>query len=543
MKTHRPPGIERILLVQLLRPGLLLFVIGWLASIARASQPAEVEIRYPMDGAVFDQQPSLSINATANDPNPGGGILRVRFLVDGEVLIARETDGVYRANWTNVVQGRYTIAAEAQDLSGAISVSAPITVRVLGPSDPPAVSAIGFVQNTHEGMTSDPAVLAVLRNGSRAQALEVQYSVSGTATPGADYVPLSGVVTIPAGENVAYIPVTPLGDRLEEDAETVQITLRESDHGSFTLGAPYSASVWIEDTLVPAPSLTLHRYPPSPVVIAGTNVLLRAVATGVDLDPVQRVEFYANHRLLGTASDPQGKNGYELVWQSVPAGRFSVRAVALLSSGSTNVAYLPELIVRPAPSDSVMTITAVAPEASRAAFQNGGQFRIQRTGDVSRVQNVYFQVAGDAIAGVDYEPLGNFVAFSAGESSVPVFVTPRRTLNRPDSVQIILKLQALPEAELGLSPEYDIGDPDTAMVVINVGLPVQPLRLAIEELDASRRLVVSGQDNSEVIVDSSNDLSHWIPVLTNVVHEGTMSWTTPAPAPADSLKLFRARYR
>ena len=541
MKTHQPPGIERLLLVQLLRPSLLLCVIGWFASIARASQPAEVEIRYPMDGAVFDQQQSVSINATAIDPNPGGGILRVRFLVDGEILEARESDGVFRANWTNMVQGHFTITAEAEDLSGTISVSAPIAIRVLGPSDPPAVSAIEFVQNTHEGMTSDPAILAVLRNGSRAQALEVQYSVSGTATPGADYVALSGVVTIPAGETVAYIPVTPLGDRLEEDAETVQITLRESDHGGFTLGAPNSASVWIEDTPVPEPSLTLHRFPPSPEVTAGTNVLLRAVATGVDLDPVQRVEFYSDHQLLGTVKGPQAKNVYELVWQNVPAGRFGVRAVALLSSGSTNVAYLPELIVRQTPSDSVMTITAVAPEAGRAAIQNDGQFRIQRTGDWSRVQNVYFQVAGDAIAGVDYEPLGNFVTFSAGESSVSVFVTPRRTLNRPDSVQLILKLQALPESELGLSPEYEIGDPDTATVVIYVGPPVQPLNLAIEELDASRRLVVSGQENSEVIIDSSTDLSHWIPIVTNVVHQGTVLWSPPAPA--NSIKLFRARYR
>lgn len=55
----------------------------------------------------------------------------------------------------------------------------------------------------------------------------VTYSIGGTATPGAgqDYTPLSGTVTIPAGQLSADIDVAVLNDSIVEDTETVIVTL------------------------------------------------------------------------------------------------------------------------------------------------------------------------------------------------------------------------------------------------------------------------------------------------------------------------------
>jgi len=50
-------------------------------------------------------------------------------------------------------------------------------------------------------------VLRVTRSGSVSQPLTIRYSVGGTAQPGDDYPPLSGMVTIPAGARWAAIPV------------------------------------------------------------------------------------------------------------------------------------------------------------------------------------------------------------------------------------------------------------------------------------------------------------------------------------------------
>ncbi len=53
----------------------------------------------------------------------------------------------------------------------------------------------------------------------------VNYTVSGTATAGADYTPLSGQVTVSAGKATAAIPVTILDDSLLDQKETVVVAL------------------------------------------------------------------------------------------------------------------------------------------------------------------------------------------------------------------------------------------------------------------------------------------------------------------------------
>ncbi len=53
----------------------------------------------------------------------------------------------------------------------------------------------------------------------------VSYSVSGTASPFVDYLPLSGTVTIPAGQTTAAITVTALDDLIVETDEAVSLQL------------------------------------------------------------------------------------------------------------------------------------------------------------------------------------------------------------------------------------------------------------------------------------------------------------------------------
>lgn len=102
------------------------------------------------------------------------------------------------------------------------------------------------------GENNRPGVFTVRRTGSTAEDLEITYTVSGTATSGADYAALSGTVTIPAGESRATITVTPIYDLLTEDSETVRITL--------TPGSGYRVDTAREATvtIANAPAVDLH---------------------------------------------------------------------------------------------------------------------------------------------------------------------------------------------------------------------------------------------------------------------------------------------
>src|SRR3954449_3376797 len=78
------------------------------------------------------------------------------------------------------------------------------------------------------GTAAEPSTsgrFTVMRAGDMTDNLVVSYTVSGTATSGADFLPLSGLVTIPAGFSSADISVTPVADALLEGDESVMVSL------------------------------------------------------------------------------------------------------------------------------------------------------------------------------------------------------------------------------------------------------------------------------------------------------------------------------
>ena len=92
----------------------------------------------------------------------------------------------------------------------------------------------------------EPAYLRVSRSGSTDEDLEVEFTVSGTATWGVDYVPIGPTVVIPAGACSADIAVTPMRDTIDDDNETVVVTLANAS--GYQVSEPMTASVTIRET-------------------------------------------------------------------------------------------------------------------------------------------------------------------------------------------------------------------------------------------------------------------------------------------------------
>ena len=66
-------------------------------------------------------------------------------------------------------------------------------------------------------------VFTFTRNGSTVVALDVTYAIGGSATNGADYAQLTGIVTIPAGAKSAKVNVQLVNDTLPEGEETIEV--------------------------------------------------------------------------------------------------------------------------------------------------------------------------------------------------------------------------------------------------------------------------------------------------------------------------------
>jgi hypothetical protein len=83
------------------------------------------------------------------------------------------------------------------------------------------------------------------RTGPTNAVLTVNYTVSGTATPGVDYKKLSGQLSISAGKFTKSLTVTPLDDNVREVTETVKVTLSPST--AYNIGSSSNATVNIQD--------------------------------------------------------------------------------------------------------------------------------------------------------------------------------------------------------------------------------------------------------------------------------------------------------
>jgi hypothetical protein len=100
--------------------------------------------------------------------------------------------------------------------------------------------------------TEDPVSGGELRislgaSNESGAALTVDYTVTGTATAGVDYQPLSGTATIAQGTTSASIDITPLEDDEPEDDETVEVMLTNASDARVAIGDPASATVSIMD--------------------------------------------------------------------------------------------------------------------------------------------------------------------------------------------------------------------------------------------------------------------------------------------------------
>jgi hypothetical protein len=140
----------------------------------------------------------------------------------------------------NLMEGEETVTATLTP-DAVYIVGSPVTGTVSISSDERVVIVATDPTATEEGPTT--GYFTVRRTGSAAAPLTVYYTVSGTATPGSDYVVLSGSVTIPTNKATARITVTPKNDSVKEGDETVIVTLTEQSN--YTLGWAKTAVVTI----------------------------------------------------------------------------------------------------------------------------------------------------------------------------------------------------------------------------------------------------------------------------------------------------------
>jgi hypothetical protein len=93
----------------------------------RPNRPPQVSVTSPANGGGFTVSASITIAADASDPDDG--VARVEFFADS-TSIGVATSAPYRAEWSNVPAGQYSLTAVATDASGTAATSNAVPFKV-----------------------------------------------------------------------------------------------------------------------------------------------------------------------------------------------------------------------------------------------------------------------------------------------------------------------------------------------------------------------------------------------------------------------------
>ena len=284
--------------------------------------PPVVRITSPPNNAVYRAPVNIPLYVFATDPDDP--VATVQFfsgdtsLGFGQLVAAAPpslppgpiqppilivASNCWELTWTNPApETNVVLTALATDSSGLSATSAPVRISILS-SPPPPTNRPAFVRI----VATDPvaiegtncwtwpgligpvatwsnwfapvaafrlftncgpkdATITVFRFGATNASLSVAYAIGGTATNGVDYITLSGVVTIPAGERRADITIVPLDDGPPDITSTVVLKLVPDATGTnYLLGNPRAAAALILDSqkptaatgIVPGPAFSL----------------------------------------------------------------------------------------------------------------------------------------------------------------------------------------------------------------------------------------------------------------------------------------------
>ncbi len=404
------------------------------------------------------------------------------------------------ANW-NVAQTVVVTATDDAIVEGG-HFCAPASITpsgggVVGSSAPPPTisvtdndTATVTIANTTNGAEAGPVNGVMTITQSKVSTIDtvIAYTVTGTATSGADYTALTGTVTILAGQTTATITIPVIDDAIVEGNETVIVTMNSlTGTAGVALGvaATRTATNTIGDNDTATVTLTNTTNGSEAGPVSGVMTLTQSAASGVNTVIAYSVSGTATSAtdytaLSGTVTIPAGSTTATItipvIDDAVVEGNETVIiTLTSITSGSPGVTLGAAANIT-----ATNTITDNdAPTVTIANTTNGNE-----TGPVSGLMTVTmsatrptavtlsYSVAGTAASGTDFTALSGTVTIAAGATTATIIIPVIDDVIVEGSETVVVTLTAVTSgaASLGAAANLvatnTISDNDTATVTI-----------------------------------------------------------------------------
>jgi len=374
------------------------------------NQAPTVSLTAPANGASFTAPASITVSASASDAD--GTVSKVDFFA-GTTLIGTDTTSPYSITWNNVGTGSYSLTAVATDNVGATTTSAARTITVTGNTAPPApwtaadigtpsqpgstqhangtftMRSTGEVGGTadqfhfvYQPVTGDIDIRARVASIEAVQPWsKAGVMVRETLAPGS----IMGMMFISASSGSAFhqrlstgaarvsttgtAVAAPYWVRLERRGTT--LTASQSADGTTwasigTMTVPASAiyvglavasgdaallATGVLDSVLvttptpnQAPTVSMTSPANGATFTAPASITVSATASDTD-GAIARVDFFAGTTMIGSDTT----SPYSIAWNNVPAGTYSMTAVATDNGGAATASAARTVTVNAPP--------------------------------------------------------------------------------------------------------------------------------------------------------------------------------------------------
>ena len=300
---------------------------------ATQNQAPTVSLTAPANGTHYTAPGTLTLTAAASDSD--GRVTRVDFYSNG-TIVGSSTASPYSVPWSSVPAGTYTLTAVATDDDAATTTSSPVTIVVDGAGQPPTVSLTAPANgSTYQA----PATVTVTASASDADGsiAKVEF-YAGTALIGSDASSPFSVAwsNVPAGSySLTAVAYDNVGAKTTSTARS--ITVGSNQPPAVALTSPAAGANYLSPTTV------------------GLS------ANASDANGIASVAFYNGSTLLGT----DNTSPYAFTWQNVPAGTYSITALATDTIGGKTTSAAVSITVA---SSRTAVFTASPDHASVASY-------------------------------------------------------------------------------------------------------------------------------------------------------------------------------
>lgn len=301
--------------------------------------------------------------------------------------------------------------------------------------------------------------------------VEQRYRLQSNTTAfgsGVDYMMPAGVLTIPAGQTTASIPLIIINDTIDEPDNLVTIQLQNARGANIGTNGFHGFTIIDDENPPTNPFVGFAMAASSVLENAGTAQI--AVALSTPATTTCSVDFITTD---GSATQPGDYTtttgtlsfaaGESVKFISLPITDDAVLettknlTIALVNPANAvlNAANIHTLTIT---DDDSPAVSIVANDASATEAGDAGQFTLTRTGDTTNALAVTLSRTGTAANTTDYANINTAQTIPAGSASMTVNVSPIQDTTNEGNETVILTVAA--------GSGYVIGTPSSATVTI-----------------------------------------------------------------------------